>query len=122
MKKNNKKEKKETIEEQYQKVTQYEHILKRPDTYIGSIEFQKERLWVYNSETEKLEFRDVKYVPGLFKIFDEILVNAADNYQNDKSMKYIKVDIDRKNNRIKVKNGGKGIPIEIHKKYIIFNL
>ena len=120
MKKNNKKEKKETIEEQYQKVTQYEHILKRPDSYIGSIEFQKERLWVYNSETEKLEFREVKYVPGLFKIFDEILVNAADNYQNDKSMKYIKVTIDREKNTIKVKNGGRGIPIEIHKKYNMY--
>ena len=117
MKKNSKKE---TIEEQYQKVTQYEHILKRPDSYIGSIEFQKERLWVYNSEEEKLEFREVKYVPGLFKIFDEILVNAADNYQNDKSMKYIKVDIDRSKNTIKVKNGGKGIPIEIHKKYKMY--
>ena len=120
MKKNNKKEKKETIEEQYQKVTQYEHILKRPDSYLGSIEFQKERLWVYNSETEKLEFREVKYVPGLFKIFDEILVNAADNYQNDKSMKYIKVTIDRDKNTIKVKNGGRGIPIEIHKKYNMY--
>ena len=120
MKKNNKKEKKETIEEQYQKVTQYEHILKRPDSYIGSIEFQKERLWVYNSETEKLEFREVKYVPGLFKIFDEILVNAADNYQNDKSMKYIKVTIDREKNTIKVKNGGRGIPIEIHKTYNMY--
>ena len=120
MKKNNKKEKKETIEEQYQKVTQYEHILKRPDSYIGSIEFQKERLWVYNSETEKLEFREVKYVPGLFKIFDEILVNAADNYQNDKSMKYIKVTIDRDKNTIKIKNGGRGIPIEIHKKYNMY--
>ena len=120
MKKKNKKEKKETIEEQYQKVTQYEHILKRPDSYIGSIEFQKERLWVYNSETEKLEFREVKYVPGLFKIFDEILVNAADNYQNDKSMKYIKVTIDRDKNTIKIKNGGRGIPIEIHKKYNMY--
>ena len=112
--------KKETIEEQYQKVTQYEHILKRPDSYIGSIEFQKERLWVYNSESEKLEFREVKYVPGLFKIFDEILVNAADNYQNDKTMKYIKVDIDRTHNRIKIKNGGRGIPISIHKTYNMY--
>ena len=120
MKKKDKKEKKETIEEQYQKVTQYEHILKRPDSYIGSIEFQKEKLWVYNSETEKLEFRDVKYVPGLFKIFDEILVNAADNYQNDKSMKYIRVDINRNTNTIKIKNGGKGIPIEIHKTYKMY--
>ena len=115
-----KKKEKETVEEKYQKITHYEHIFKRPDSYIGSIEFQKEKLWVYNSETEKLEYREIKYVPGLFKIFDEILVNAADNYQNDKSMKYIKVDIKQKENKIKIKNGGKGIPIQIHQKYNMY--
>ena len=109
-----------SIEEQYKKLTQYEHILSRPDTYVGSLEFQKERLWVFNSEENKLEFREVSYVPGLFKIFDEILVNAADNYQRDKSMKYIKVDIDPEENRIRIKNGGKGIPIEIHKTYNMY--
>ena len=109
-----------SIEEQYKKLTQYEHILSRPDTYVGSLEFQKERLWVFNSEENKLEFREVSYVPGLFKIFDEILVNAADNYQRDKSMKYIKVDINSEENRIRVKNGGKGIPIEIHKTYNMY--
>ena len=109
-----------SIEEQYKKLTQYEHILSRPDTYVGSLEFQKERLWVFNSEENKLEFREVSYVPGLFKIFDEILVNAADNYQRDKSMKYIKVDINPEENRIRVKNGGKGIPIEIHKTYNMY--
>ena len=113
-------QKKTTIEEQYQKLSQYEHILKRPDSYIGSIEFQKERLWVFNDQTEKLEFREIKYVPGLFKIFDEILVNAADNYQNDNTMKYIKVDIKPEENKIKIKNDGQGIPIEIHKKYKIY--
>ena len=109
-----------SIEEQYKKLTQYEHILSRPDTYVGSLEFQKERLWVFNSKENKLEFREVSYVPGLFKIFDEILVNAADNYQRDKSMKYIKVDINPEENRIRVKNGGKGIPIEIHKTYNMY--
>ena len=112
--------KKETIEEKYQKITHYEHIFKRPDSYIGSIEFQKERMWVYNNETEKLEYKEIKYVPGLFKIFDEILVNAADNYQNDKTMKYIKVEIKQKENKIKIKNGGKGIPIQIHKQFKIY--
>ena len=106
-----------SIEEQYKKLTQYEHILSRPDTYVGSLEFQKERLWVFNSQENKLEFREVNYVPGLFKIFDEILVNAADNYQRDKTMKYIKVDINPEENIIRIKNGGKGIPIEIHKTY-----
>lgn len=72
------------VEETYKQLSQYEHILTRPDTYVGSLELQKERLWVYNSEEEKLEFREVEYVPALFKIFDEIIVNAADNYQRKK--------------------------------------
>jgi DNA topoisomerase-2 len=33
-------------------------------------------------------------VPGLFKIFDEVLVNAADNFQRDKTMNHMKVTID----------------------------
>ena len=70
------------VEETYKKLSQYEHILSRPDTYVGSLEFQKEKLWVFNEEEKKLEYREVSYVPELFKIFDEILVNAADNYQS----------------------------------------
>ena len=70
------------VEETYKKLSQYEHILSRPDTYVGSLEFQKEKLWVFNQKENKLELRDINYVPGLFKIFDEILVNAADNYQS----------------------------------------
>lgn len=72
-------------------------------------------------------------MPGFFKIFDEILVNAADNkvcasisrtkfglnsaHQiNDPTMDSIKVTIDREKNTISVQNGGKGIPVEMHKK------
>ncbi|MGG6499473.1 UNVERIFIED_CONTAM: hypothetical protein NY603_41795, partial [Bacteroidetes bacterium 56_B9] len=32
--------------EQYQKLTQLEHILKRPDTYIGSVEYTTDQLWI----------------------------------------------------------------------------
>lgn len=38
--------------------------------------------------------KDITYVPGLYKIFDEILVNAADNKQRDPKMDCIKIDID----------------------------
>jgi DNA topoisomerase-2 len=89
--------------------------MKRPDTYIGSVERQSDKMWVYNSTTESMEFREVSYVPGLYKIFDEILVNAADNKQNDKNMSEIRVTVDRETGEISVKNDGKGIPIEIHK-------
>jgi DNA topoisomerase-2 len=79
------------IEEIYQKKSQLEHILLRPDTYIGSTEKQQQPLWVHDGE--RLVFRAVTYAPGLYKIFDEILVNAADNRVRDPSMDTIRVDI-----------------------------
>ncbi|KAK5125991.1 DNA topoisomerase 2 [Meristemomyces frigidus] len=113
-------QKKGTATEQYQKLTQLEHILKRPDTYIGSVEKTTEQMWVYNSESEVMENRKVSFVPGLYKIFDEILVNAADNKQRDKNMTEMRVWVDREKGVIAVKNNGRGIPIEMHEKEGIF--
>ncbi|KAL6006450.1 hypothetical protein ACLOJK_037404 [Asimina triloba] len=103
---------KKTIEQTYQKKTQLEHILLRPDTYIGSVEKHTQTLWVY--EDGEMACRSVTYVPGLYKIFDEILVNAADNKQRDPSMDSVKVDIDVEHNCISIYNNGDGVPVEIH--------
>lgn len=62
----------------------------------------------------EMVYGPVTYVPGLYKIFDEILVNAADNKQRDPTMDSVKVDIDADANRISVYNNGDGIPVEIH--------
>ncbi|KAL1966208.1 hypothetical protein VTN77DRAFT_4760 [Rasamsonia byssochlamydoides] len=106
--------------DKYQKLTQLEHIIKRPDTYIGSIEATTQQMWVFNSETESMEFREVTYVPGLYKIFDEIVVNAADNKQNDPNMDEIRITVDRESGEISVWNNGRGIPVEIHSKEKIY--
>lgn len=56
-----------------------------------------------------MTYREVKFVPGLYKIFDEILVNAADNKQRDhEGMDTIRVDIDKDANEISVFNNGRG--------------
>ena len=47
--------------------------------YIGSIELASQVMWTYDSEQKRMTNREVKYVPGFFKIVDEILVNAADH-------------------------------------------
>ena len=76
----------------------------------------KRRLW-YIGDTLTASWaypRDVKIVPGLYKIFDEILVNAADNKIRDPNMDTIKVTVDRENGSISILNNGRGIPIEIH--------
>ena len=61
------------------KLTQREHILQLPDTYIGSRDCQTESRWIYNPAEAKMEWREVQMNPGLFKIFDEIIVNALDH-------------------------------------------
>ncbi|GMT15036.1 hypothetical protein PFISCL1PPCAC_6333, partial [Pristionchus fissidentatus] len=105
-----------SIEDIYQKKSQLEHILLRPDTYIGSVEYtDKSTMWVYDQEAEKMVLREIRYVPGLYKIFDEILVNAADNKQRDPKMNLIRVNINKQKNEISVFNNGKGIPVAMHK-------
>lgn len=106
--------------EQYQRLSQLEHILKRPDTYIGSVERTDVKMWCFDADSESMVFKDTSFVPGLYKIFDEILVNAADNKIRDPSMRTIKVKIDRDQNAIEVMNDGRGIPIEIHAKEKIY--
>ncbi|XP_053554372.1 DNA topoisomerase 2-alpha [Bombina bombina] len=108
-----------SVERIYQKKTQLEHILLRPDTYIGSVEPLTQQMWVYDEE-EGINCRDVTFVPGLYKIFDEILVNAADNKQRDPTMSCIKITIDPENNTVSVWNNGKGIPVVEHKVEKVF--
>lgn len=103
------------IEDIYQKKTQLEHILLRPDTYVGSCEKTEEKAWVYCKETNKLVQRQMSFVPGLYKIFDEILVNATDNKVRDPTMVTLRVDIDQEAGCIRVYNDGNGIPVEMHK-------
>ena len=113
---------KNSIEKTYQKKTQLEHVLLRPDTYVGSVEAITSSLWILDPEAVPPRFinKSIEYIPGLYKIFDEILVNAADNHQRDKKMDKIKVNINAKNNQISVWNNGKGIPIQIHKEHGIY--
>ncbi|KAM4824138.1 DNA topoisomerase 2-alpha isoform 2-T2 [Urocitellus parryii] len=114
IKKNEDTKKRLSIERIYQKKTQLEHILLRPDTYIGSVELVTQQMWVYDEDIG-MNYREVTFVPGLYKIFDEILVNAADNKQRDPKMSCIRVTIDPENNLISIWNNGKGIPVVEHK-------
>lgn len=109
-----------TIEQKYQKKTQIEHILLRPDTYVGDISLQNESMWVYDDSSNRIVKKDITYVPGLYKIFDEILVNARDHSCNDPTCDTIKVVIDKETNRISVWNNGKGIDVVEHSEHKMY--
>lgn len=109
-----------SVERIYQKKTQLEHILLRPDTYVGSIEETTKQMWVYDDESEAIVCKTITFVPGLYKIFDEILVNAADNKQRDPKMNAIKIEINVEDNVISIWNNGKGIPVEMHREEKVY--
>ena len=102
-----------SIEEKYTKLSQHDHILTRPDTYIGDINGKQLNMWICSDSEEKIIKKDILFIEGLYKIFDEILVNANDQCKNDKTCNIIKVEISK--NEISVYNNGIGVEIEIHK-------
>ena len=68
-----------SIEQMYQKKTQLEHILIRPDTYIGSVEPLTQHMFVWDKNTKKVINRQITYTPGLYKIYDESKYNLNDH-------------------------------------------
>jgi DNA topoisomerase-2 len=103
----------------YNKKSQREHVLHRPGMYIGSITKLTEPMHLYDGE--KIKYRDTTYVPGFFKIFDEILVNARDHSENDPTCDTIKVEYNKEENYISVFNNGQdGIPVEEHPEHKMY--
>ena len=99
----------------YDKKTPREHVLARPDTYIGDIELTKEIMWIYNEDKNLIQKKKISFTPGFLKIFDEILVNARDHSINDPGCDTIKVEYNKEEGFISVfNNGSKPIPVEEH--------
>ena len=106
-----------SLEDIYQRKTPIEHVLLRPGMYVGSVAPTVEDAWCWDADAGQFVHEpQLESIPGLVKIFDEILVNAADNRQRDpKGTTEVRVDIDARAGRITVENNGKGIPVRLHK-------
>ena len=91
----------------YVKLTHKEHVLVRPDSYIGTIVQCVDRQWL--RVAAGFSPSEVSYSPGLFKIFDEIIVNAIDHHKSV-------IKINTTSDSISVENLGASIPIEKHDK------
>jgi DNA topoisomerase-2 len=112
-----------SISSKYQQKTDKAHILDNPDTYIGSVEHVDSHIWVFDEATGKIVEKNINYIPGLFKLFDEGIVNCRDHAirmmassdANAIQVSYIDVSID--NGTIIMTNDGSGIDIIKHPEY-----
>ena len=115
------------LSQQYQQKTDKEHILDNPDTYIGSVENVDANTWVYNDSTNRIEWKEIEYIPGLYKLFDEGIVNCRDhvirmiqsNNLEKKFVSYIETQIEE-NGTITMTNDGNGIDIAKHPEYNVW--
>lgn len=120
---------------QYTKVSHEEHVMIAPDTYVGSIDREEVETYVLNTTNSvnedgspnpsvKIVNKKIQIVPALYKIFDEVLVNAIDHWKrllthsadsNKPDVKHpvteIKVTLNQETGEISVYNNGDGIDV-----------
>lgn len=106
----------------YQVLTQKDKIILDPDVYAGPSIREERKMWIIRNG--KPVFTDVTVIPSLYKIFDEIIVNATDRvftaglqYRTNR----IDVTINEKNNKITITNNGDSIPVCTFGDYIAEN-
>jgi len=112
-----------SLESQYQKLSDLEHILEKPDTYIGSVENATDS--VYICKDGKFVYESIDYTPALFKMFDEGIVNCADHYirttlkhATDPTVDLVtSINIEIRDNKITMTNNGEGIDVVKHPTY-----
>lgn len=115
------------LAQQYQRKTDKQHILDNPDTYIGSVEKVDAEMWVYDEETKKIVLKQIEYIPGLYKLFDEGIVNCRDHVirmmnspvLDKKFVSYIDTKINE-NGMIVLENDGNGIDVAKHPEYDVW--
>ena len=108
----------------YVKLTHVQHILHRPDTYIGSVTPATIEGWWTEAPSAvttaavpwspRFVRRTLTLTPGFLKCFDELLTNATDNRARGAGTTEIRVTVNPAEGWIQVWNNGTGIPATVH--------
>ena len=118
------------LAQQYQKKTDREHILSNPDTYIGSVENIDGEYHILDPVNSKIITKEISVIPGLYKLFDEGIVNCRDHVvrckqaisqekPNTLPVTNIDVSVDSEG-IITFTNDGNGIDVAEHPEYKIW--
>lgn len=83
-----------------------EHILLRSAMYIGSTSLETRNILL------DYQFQTVQFVPGLFKIINEIIDNSLDEYIRTQGKFANKIEVIMTDTSVTVRDNGRGIPIE----------
>lgn len=94
-----------------QVLTDRDHVLKRPAMYIGAVNSSSFSEYIF--ENNKIENKEISYVPGLIKIINEIIDNSVDACIKSKFTKGTHISVKMTSDTIEVKDDGTGIPYDL---------
>lgn len=90
-----------------QVLSDFEHILKRPTIYVGSVKMTEEQIPIVESDKICLAPKTISV--GMYKLFDEVFSNCVDEAKRmKKPMKTIIVEVSSKKNLIMISDTGEG--------------
>ena len=69
----------------YQQKTDKQHVLDNPDTYTGPMEMTEYQTYIYNNDDGRIIPKNLEIIPGLYKLFDEGIVNCRDHVKRMES-------------------------------------
>ena len=106
----------------YKKHNLRDHIYEIPGMYVGSVDMTPLSTHVYDDATTRMQQQELHVVPALYKIVDEVVVNATDQWirikhdpkADSKPVKNIKISVDQATGYIEVYNDGDSIDVEMH--------
>lgn len=101
------------VEEIYKSLSDIDHTLLRPASYLGSVVTEKSKQYIL--ENGKFVLKEMDYNPGFHKLFDEVISNSVDESKRPGTkLNTIKIEVNQKEGTIMVHDNG-GIPVEMHK-------
>lgn len=92
-------------------LTSVEHILVRPNLWIGSVAPSEKETWVLN-EDDTISFKKISYTEGLLKICNEAIDNSVDAGIKSNWEKSTKIDITITKDTFTCEDNGTGISVE----------
>ncbi len=98
-------------EQVIKKLTDREHILLRSGMYLGSSTLETNTQYII--EDKKFIQKELEYVPGLVKIFNELIDNSLDEYVRTNGTFAKNISIEISNEKFKITDNGRGIPVKI---------
>lgn len=100
-----------TKERKLKQISQLEHA-KRKSMWVGSKKIQTTEMYCLSSDSKLFVLEKIKFAPAWYKIVDEIVVNAIDQWVNyPRSVGKIYISFNRENGVIGVLNTGPSIGI-----------